>query len=472
MFRKGEGGQVSMRMGFTREFHAVVMVLLLSGGLGASARVINVGPAGEYQSIQAALNASAAGDEIVIAPGRYVEYLYMPGRDVILRSTEPDNPDIAQNTIIDAGGHGYVITFDGTETPNCVLWGLTITGGNEVPGPTPHATIPGGGIDGAGTHATIRGNFIRNNAGGYTQMVGGGSGLVYCRGLIERNFILHNSGGYGSPGGLSECGGTLQNNVIAGNSSWVGVGGIGYFDGLMRNNTIVSNGSFEGTGALENCSGTIINCIIYGNGEPALQIQQSATPSFCCIEGWTGSGVGNIAGDPRFFDGAHGDYRLCRNSPCIDQCSAIEAPPTDIRGVGRPQGDGADMGAYEYVPGAPPSFVFTELPRGGWLSEGDTLLLRVGVTGAAGQVAYQWKKDGLDLPGEASGTYEVSSVSLADTGRYSCRVEDESKGIRETELVLVQVFADRLPAVALAGLAITAAACIAAASRALRRGKF
>lgn len=56
--------------------------------------------------------------------------------------------------------------------------------------------------------------------------------------------------------------------------------------------------------------------------------------------------------DPRFVAPAAGDYRLREGSPAID---AVENSETtrDLAGTDRPQGEGYDQGAYEYIPGAP-----------------------------------------------------------------------------------------------------------------------
>jgi len=72
---------------------------------------------------------------------------------------------------------------------------------------------------------------------------------------------------------------------------------------------------------------------------------------------WKGceSAAGNISVDPLFVDAANGDYHLTAESDCID---AGVDPATwydgdladyDFDGVARPQGDGWDIGAFEYM---------------------------------------------------------------------------------------------------------------------------
>jgi hypothetical protein len=53
--------------------------------------------------------------------------------------------------------------------------------------------------------------------------------------------------------------------------------------------------------------------------------------------------------DPLFVDPGSGDYRLQDGSPAIDKGMTLETFAVDHRGVVRPQEDGWDIGAYEYV---------------------------------------------------------------------------------------------------------------------------
>ncbi|NLF32212.1 MAG: hypothetical protein GX591_15155, partial [Planctomycetes bacterium] len=56
--------------------------------------------------------------------------------------------------------------------------------------------------------------------------------------------------------------------------------------------------------------------------------------------------------DQIFVDWENGDVHLLADGPAVDEGSATLAPDTDIDGVSRPQGDGYDIGAYEYESGA------------------------------------------------------------------------------------------------------------------------
>jgi len=101
-----------------------------------------------YSTIQAAINASNAGDVILISPGTYrwqgnwdIELRSWP---VTIRSIEPENPDIVAQTIIDcnqvffdANGlpvriphRGFIIRSG--VGPDCVINGLTIINGLSI----------------------------------------------------------------------------------------------------------------------------------------------------------------------------------------------------------------------------------------------------------------------------------------------------------------------------------------------------
>jgi len=103
---------------------------------------------------------------------------------------------------------------------------------------------------------------------------------------------------------------------------------------------------------------TITNCIVWDNSAttgPQMD-DTSSTPSYCCIQDWSGGGVGNISADPRFVNPAFGDFRLMRDSPCIDAGGFVEGLTVDFEGDPRPfdfpgvvGGDGSnfDIGADE-----------------------------------------------------------------------------------------------------------------------------
>ena len=63
--------------------------------------------------------------------------------------------------------------------------------------------------------------------------------------------------------------------------------------------------------------------------------------------------AGTVAAPPGFFQydpNCKGDYRLTVDSPAIDCGRWIEAPMIDYDGVARPQGQGIDIGPFEFLP--------------------------------------------------------------------------------------------------------------------------
>ena len=105
----------------------------------------------------------------------------------------------------------------------------------------------------------------------------------------------------------------------------------------MRNGFEVSDG--DGLGALltedYNCANNALtNFVVNGAEQAASANDVLYNPSFKGLPGT----------EP---------YNLRAGSSCIDAASATYAPPTDIRGVTRPQGVADDIGAYEVKDGVP-----------------------------------------------------------------------------------------------------------------------
>jgi hypothetical protein len=141
---------------------------------------------------------------------------------------------------------------------------------------------------------------------------------------------------------------TITNNLIRHNA--VGVTIAGGASSHLVYNTLVSNNV---AGVAVNDAGsqaTVVNSILWDTGTAiSYTTGTSVTVAFSDLQGgWTGSGAGNIDEDPRFRRPGLAIFRLLEGSPCIDRGTPLSAPLDDLLGVPRPQGDGYDMGAFEF----------------------------------------------------------------------------------------------------------------------------
>ncbi|MHC4114601.1 MAG: choice-of-anchor Q domain-containing protein [Planctomycetota bacterium] len=259
-------------------------------------------PSPNTPTIQKALFFSREGEQITVQTGTYKENILIGGRNIILKSTNPDNPSVVSATNIDADtdnnagtANGRVVAFLGTENANCQILGLRIINGDDV---------MGGGIYGAGTLAGIIDCMIDENnsqdrGGGVydcdgeisncsvvnnTSSKGGGlcrcdgqinfcsfsyndastgGAMADCQGTINNGFIQYNSANYG--GALYNCDGTIINTDVNENTAAYNGGGLYDCDGIISLCTILDNTADENGGGLFQCQATISTCAIIGN---------------------------------------------------------------------------------------------------------------------------------------------------------------------------------------------------------------
>lgn len=227
----------------------------------AAASVIIHVPA-DQPTIQAAIDAAANGDTVMVSDGTYNENINFKGKAITVTSV--NGP---ATTTIDGGGITSVVTFNTSEGAGSVLNGFTITHGNT--------SFEGGGIL-VSSSPTITNNVITANTGCNG---GGGIAVNFAAPLIQGNTINNNaqggcSGGIGG-GGISiggESSGTrVIGNVISNNRWGSGGGGISLFAAggpLIQDNIITGNdGGTQGGGLImfNNASPQIIGNVFSHN---------------------------------------------------------------------------------------------------------------------------------------------------------------------------------------------------------------
>ncbi len=212
------------------------------------------------------------------------------------------------------------------------------------------------GGDGTISQALVEGNVIHGNG------VGGGSG-INMDGVVDsvvRNNLLfdnHASGIslYRIDGATGATNNLLVNNTIiqASDARWA----INIRDGStgarLFNNILYTTHAFRGVISVDAAS------------RPGLQSDYNSVRARFSTDGgnsvidltaWRALGydLHSIVATPAdHFVAPGSDFRLLASSPAIDAGTTSGAPPADIVGVARPQGDGIDLGAYEYAGSGP-----------------------------------------------------------------------------------------------------------------------
>jgi hypothetical protein len=303
----------------------------------------------DFPTIQAALDAAANGDTILVDPGTYAEYVRFNGKDVSLQSVcgpEVTTIQVAGGTVVDIG-------------PGGVFQGFTVTGGSAA---------FGGGMAVHGTGTVIAGNIFDGNE----QTSGGAGAAIFGNGaspVIEENlFRNHTSDNQFLSGVVSFINGSsprIVNNIFVDNASRAI--NMTLPEGTMPqviNNTMVRNRSGIRVDArIPTGLQVYRNNLIYANAI-GLEVDfgsDSRNPTwennlvfgndvdYSGISDQTGLS-GNISADPLLVDPAADDFHLQEGSPAIDAGSSLDAPTIDFDGNPRPRaGGGFAIGAYEFT---------------------------------------------------------------------------------------------------------------------------
>ncbi|HKP49262.1 MAG TPA: choice-of-anchor Q domain-containing protein [Gemmatimonadales bacterium] len=227
-------------------------------------------------------------------------------------------------------------------------------------------------------HSVVASNSAEDG-GGILNVAGGDINILNS--TINQNAATGRGGGIhntsGDPFGRLSARVTVANSTVYGNSAELGGGiensnDLGGAEVRILNSTIDRNSARTNGGGVRNedseedsdqsNSVFLINTIVARNTAPSAPDVADGAGRFNLIGNGTGSGIsssnGNQVGtsssliNPRIGPlvnngGPTRTQALLAGSPAIDAASTPDCPPTDQRGVARPQGSHCDIGSYE-----------------------------------------------------------------------------------------------------------------------------
>ena len=285
----------------------------VNAAIPANATQDGLTPTTAFRDLPAAMAILRDGDTVLVAPGTYSPAV-VGASNVMIKATTND----VALTIIDGGGTNACCSVDlQNDSASATFEGFTL--------------VNGGGV-------------AEVNERSPSRLYGGGALFVTLARCVISNCVADVGGGaYGCD---------LRNCLIVGNVADSDTGGAA--KSVLVGCTVVGNSARAYCGGIDFlCVAT--NSIIWGNAvdvgsSPDFEDSTDGTAqmAYCCSSSLA-DGVGNIAGDPKFYDVAAGDFRLRPVSPCLDVGTGadISSTETDLAGNMRIQGGALDMGAYE-----------------------------------------------------------------------------------------------------------------------------
>ena len=190
-------------------------------------------------------------------------------------------------------------------------------------------------VDGNVVHDCIDGIVLASEMGGLLERIRVTNNFCYRNTL--RGLVVADYGGVATHP-MNDL--QIVNNTFAGNGTGGWGGGIAVDsrearDVVVRNNVVSGHPSFG---------------ILVSTGLPTgtVAVDHNLIDAFVgTVEDGETRGTDAVEAPPGFVDSAARDYRLAADSPALDRGNPVLAPGHDLAGVGRPQGPGVDLGAFE-----------------------------------------------------------------------------------------------------------------------------
>lgn len=320
------------------------MCIFMASLAPATTIIVDHSGGGDFDNVQAGVDAAAGGDTVLVYPGTYTSAgdrdITFYDKNIVLRGRDGAGTTVLQNTA--GGGHRLFYLFNGGQDTTCIVDGLTLRGGDI-------ADIGGGAIhiDGTGNvtapkfiNLVIENNYGYHGGGAYVNCSAGAAtpvfrncqflsnlanqngGGIYCgmngTPLVADCTFINNETAFGMGGGM-HCN---LNSPATVTRCWFEGNGAATFGGgfsVWRSSAVITNSTFlnntaAGSGGAINCwsfasaqfSGvTMVENSAQGEGG-SIYVQGGATPTFDdCIIAFTkqvrGAAVAcDGTGDPTF----------------------------------------------------------------------------------------------------------------------------------------------------------------------------